>query len=161
MRKINSLISDSSIGALSSGAASFSQSNPLSQLAKKAQAHQVLQQFWAAAMPPLLSQLSFTGSLTNGQLTVYADSAIVASKIKLNLANTLTQLQDLQQNQAMFRECKVTAIVVKVQVKSLAKPAIKVPLKLSKTAASNLQSFAETLGESALSHQLKSLASKT
>lgn len=146
MRKINTL---------------FNEHSELNMLAKNVQAHQHLQQFWHAAAPKLLSQNSFASSLNNGQLTVYADSSIVASKIKLTQASLLTQLQNLQKAHQSFRECKVTAIVVKVQVKSRHKVVIKTPRKLSANAAASLKNLAETLGESALAAKLNQLAKKT
>jgi predicted nucleic acid-binding Zn ribbon protein len=151
MRKINTL---------------FNELNEHNMLAKNVQAHQHLQQFWHAATPKLLSQNSFASSLNNGQLTVYADSSIVASKIKLTQASLLTQLQNLQLSNPLFRECKVTAISVKVQVKSRPKAIIKTPRKLSNHAATSLKTLAENLlvknkGESALATKLKHLATKT
>jgi hypothetical protein len=151
MRKINTLFSDySTLGAL----------------AKNVQAHQNLQQLWQAATPNLLSQNSFASSLSNGQLTIYANSSIVASKIKLTQASLLTQLQNLQLSDPLFRECKVTAISVKVQVKSRPKPIIKTPRKLSINAANSLKNLAENLllenkGESVLAAKLNHLATKT
>ena len=146
MRKINAL---------------FSETSELNNLAKKVQARQSLQHFWQAAAPNILSQNSFAGSLNNAQLTVYADSAIVANKIKLTQASLLTQLQNLQKDDPLFRECKVTSIVVKVQVKSRQKPAIKTPRRLSQKAANSLKSLAENLGDSPLSAKLNNLARKT
>lgn len=146
MRKINTLFSDD---------------NQLNALAKNVQAHQNLQRLWHAVAPKILSQASFASSLTNSQLTVYADSAIVASKIKLSHASLLTQLQNLQKNDPLFRECKVTAITVKVQVKSRPKPIIKTSRKLSASAAASLKQLAEDLGESPLAIKLNTLASKS
>jgi hypothetical protein len=151
MRKINSLLSNNS---------------QLSLLAKNLQLHQHLQQFWLVAAPKLLSENSFASNLTNGQLTVYADSAIVANKIKLSQASLLTQLQNLQKTNPLYRDCKVTAISVKVQVKSRPKPVIKTPRQLTPGAASSLKNLAEDLlaknkGESILAAKLKILASKT
>lgn len=145
MRKIDTLLNHNS---------------QLSALTKNVQSHQLLQKFWVAASPQMLSNLSFVGSLINGQLTVYAHSAIVANKIKLTIANLLTQLQNLQQSNPNFRECKVTAIVVKVQVKSHPKVPAKPIRKLSKNASNSLKKLALDLGESPLSSQLNSLASK-
>jgi hypothetical protein len=129
------------------------------------QAHQQLQQLWQLATPKILSQNSFASSLSNGQLMVYANSAIVANKIKLTQASLLTQLQNLQKTHQTFRECKVTAISVKVQVKSRPKPIIKTPRKLSASAANSLKNLAENLlaenkGESPLALKLSALASK-
>ena len=150
MRKINAL---------------FSENSELNHLAKNVQAHQSLQQFWQTAAPKILSQNSFASSLINGQLTLYADSAIVANKIKLTQANLLTQLQNLQENDPLFRVCKVTSISVKVQVKSRSKPNIKAPRRLSYNAANSLKNLAEDLlannkGDSPLATKLKILASK-
>jgi Dna[CI] antecedent, DciA len=146
MRKINTLLSDH---------------NTLGALAKNVQVHQNLQQLWHAATPKILSQNSFASSLNNNQLTVYADSAIVANKIKLTQASLLTQLQNLQKNNPLFGECKVTAISVKVQVKSRHKTVIKTPRKLSNHAATSLKNLAETLGDSPLATKLNTLARKT
>jgi hypothetical protein len=151
MRKINTVFSESK----------YNERSELNILTKNVQAHQLLQQLWQAAAPKLLSQNSFVSSLTKSQLTIYADSAIVANKIKLTQASLLTQLQNLQINDPIFRECKVTAITVKVQVKSRPKLAIKTPRKLSSNAAASLKSLAENLGESPLATKLITLASKT
>ena len=145
MRKINTL---------------FTANSQFDTLAKNVQTYQHLQQFWQAATPILFAQSTFVSSLNSGQLTVYADSAIVANKIKLIHASLLTQLQNLQKSHPLFGECKVTAIVVKVQVKSRVKPIAKAPRKLSANAANSLKHLAETLGESALASKLTLLASK-
>jgi hypothetical protein len=147
MRKLNALLK----------ATADSQFNSL---AKQANAHLNLRQFWEAVAPKILSQHSFAGSLTSGLLTIYADNASVAAKIKLSSANLLSQLQILQESDPFYKECKVTAIAVKVQVKSQPKPFEKKPRKLSNLAATNLKNLAEQLGDSALSDKLKQLASK-
>jgi hypothetical protein len=90
---------------------------------------------------------------------------MLASKIKLTQASLLKQLQNLQLNDPLFRECKVTAISVKVQVKSRPKPIIKTPRKLSTSAANSLKNLAEDLlaknkGESPLAAKLNALARK-
>ena len=150
MRKINALFSHYG----------QTQDNQINILAKQANAHLNLRQFWEAIAPHTLSQASFAGSLNNGQLTIYAYNATVATKIKLVSANLLTQLQNLQHSDPFYRECKVTAITVKVQVKSQPKPAIKTPRKLSQQAAGALNTLAEKLGDSALADKLKQLANK-
>lgn len=144
----------------------FSENSELNKLSKNVQAHQSLQYFWVAAAPKLLSQNSFASNLINGQLTIYADSAIVANKIKLTQASLLTQLQNLQKTNPLFRDCKVTAINAKVQVKSRPKPIIKAPRSLSNNAANSLKKLAEDLliknkGESPLAAKLNILARKT
>lgn len=157
MRKFNTLLNHNS---QPNSSAATNGSNPINTLTKNVQSHQLLQQFWVAGCPQMLSNFSFVGSLQNGQLTVYARSAIVANKIKLTIANLLTQLQNLQKTDPNFRECKVTAIVVKVQVKSQYKPPVKPNRKLSYSGAESLKKLALDLGESALSVKLNSIADK-
>ena len=157
MRKINTLLSQPHDRS--------HDNNQFSQLTKQAQAHLTLQQFWQFAAPVIVGENSFASSLTNGQLTILADSAMVANKIKLTQASLLTQLQNLQSDSQAFRECKVTAIVVKVQVKSRPKPVIKAPRTLSTRASNTLKQLAEDLlaknkGDSPLATKLKMLASK-
>ena len=147
MRKINILLSKSA-------------DSQFNNLTKQANTHLNLRQLWEAATPKLLSQHSFAGSLSNGQLTVYAYNASVATKIKLNSASLLTQLQNLHASDPFYKECKVTSITVKVQVKSQPKPITKAPRTLTKHAATNLKKLAEQLGDTALSEKLNQLASK-
>jgi hypothetical protein len=149
MRKINTLLSEN---------------GQLNALTKNVQSRTFLQQLWQLAAPNILAQSSHVISLDNGQLTVLADSAIIANKIKLTqvslLSSLLTQIQNLQKNEPLLRECKVTAISVKVQVKSTSKPGIKAPRMLSAKAATSLKTLAQGLGESPLATKLNALASK-
>jgi hypothetical protein len=154
MRKINTLLGQSQ------------DNSQFGQLTQRAQAHLTLQQFWLSATPKIVGENSFASSLTNGQLSILADSAIVANKIKLTQASLLTQLQNLQNSSQTFRECKVTAIVVKVQVKSRPKAIIKTPRRLSYNASNSLKQLAEDLlaknkGDSPLAVKLKVLANKS
>ncbi len=139
----------------------FSNSNALDNLNKNLLAHQILQQFWQAAAPKIIAENSFASSLINGQLFVLADSALVSSKIKLTQASLLTQLQNLQFNSQAFRECKVTAITVKVQVKSRPKAITVAPRVLSRRASNTLKQFAVDLGDSPLASKLQMLANKS
>ena len=150
MRKINALF----------GQTLQHDNSPFTQLTKQAQSHLTLQQFWLTASPKILGDNSFASNLTNGQLTILANSAMVANKIKLTQASLLTQLQNLQNSAQTFRECKVTVIVVKVQVKSHPKLVIKTPRTLSNHASNSLKQLAEQLGDSPLADKLKVLASK-
>jgi Dna[CI] antecedent, DciA len=138
----------------------FSKSNELNNLNKNVQAHQLLQHFWLTAAPKIIAENSFACSLINGQLLILADSALVTNKIKLTQASLLTQLQNLRLSTQAFRECKVTAITVKVQVKSRPKVVIKAPRVLSRRASNSLKQFAEDLGDSLLANKLQALASK-
>ncbi len=147
MRKINTLFNESADSQFNS-------------LTKQANAHLNLRQLWEAIAPIMLSQSSFAGSLNNGQLTIYAHNASVAAKIKLTSASLLTQLQNLAISDPFYRECKVTSITVKVQVKSQPKPIVKTPRKLSNQASASLKNLANKLGNTTLSDKLKQLASK-
>lgn len=152
MRKLNSLLAIHSVNAHSG--------SELSTLAKQVNAHLNLQQFWEAIAPKIVSQSSFAGSLSNGQLTIYAYNATAAAKINLTSATLLTQLQNLAISDPFYREYKVTAIRVKVQVKSTPKPIVKAPRKLTQNAANKLQGLAEQLGNTALADKLTKLANK-
>lgn len=134
--------------------------NQLRRLTQQTNAYLQLTALWNAAAPKTLSQFSSVGNLHNGQLTIYAHNAAVATKIKLTNASLLTRLQKLQETEVNYRECKVTAISVKVQVKSPTLPALRTHKKLSSQASRQLQAFANQLGDSALSRKLKSLAEK-
>lgn len=149
MRKINTLLTESSeLQIVNSSAASRVQLNKL----------------WQASAPKVLSQSSKAIALENGQLKVLADSPIIANKIKLTqvdlISSLLTQLENLQKNESFLRECKVTSISVKVQVKSTPRPALKAPRIISAKASTNLKKLAQELGDSALAQKLNSLANK-
>ncbi len=149
MRKINTLLTESSE----------------LQLVKSSAASRVLlNKLWQASAPKVLSQSSKAIALENGQLKVLADSPIIANKIKLTqvdlISSLLTQLENLQKNESFLRECKVTSISVKVQVKSTPRPALKAPRIISAKASTNLKKLAQELGDSALAQKLNSLANK-
>ena len=110
------------------------------------------QKIWEAIAPDNLASLSRAGSIKNRQFTVFAVNNAVAAKIKLLIPSLLIQLEK--------RECEVTAIRVKVQVKSRPKATIKIPRTLSSNAANSLKSLAQHLGESPLATKLNSLARK-
>jgi hypothetical protein len=122
--------------------------------------HQLLQQYWHACTPQIIYQHSHVAGLDNGLLSVYADSALVVSKIKLTQVSILTQLQHTQLANPSFRECKVTAINVKVQVVSKPIVTVKRPRKLTAEASKSLKKLADNLGESALGTKMRILASK-
>lgn len=138
----------------------LSKSSELHTIARNVSAHQQLQQFWLAAVPKVVANNSFASKLNNNQLIVYADSAIVANKIKLIQASLLTQLENLHKNNPKFKDYKVSAIVVKVRVKSTSITITKPPRVLSAKAASCLNNLATNLGESTLAAKLNKLASK-
>lgn len=145
MRKINSLLNNNSeLGALSG----------------RLDVHTLLQQLWCAAAPALIVKSSHVATLDNGLLTIYADNAAVANKIKLTHASLLMQLQNLQKNTPTFRECKVTAIAVKVQVKSRVVKPQKTSRHLSPKASASLKKLINELGESPLTMRLQALVNQ-
>lgn len=149
MRKINTLLTESS---------------ELQLVNASAASRVLLNKLWQASAPKVLSQSSKAIALENGQLKVLADSPIIANKIKLTqvdlISSLLTQLENLQKNESFLRECKVTSISVKVQVKSTPRPALKSPRIISAKASNNLKKLAQELGDSALAQKLNSLANK-
>ncbi|PKO63793.1 MAG: DUF721 domain-containing protein, partial [Betaproteobacteria bacterium HGW-Betaproteobacteria-17] len=71
---------------------------------------QTAQTIWAEIAPGNLAELSHANSIKNGQITVLANNNAVAAKIKLLSPSLLIQLEK--------KGYEVTAIQVKVQVKS-------------------------------------------
>jgi hypothetical protein len=134
---------------------------PLRKLAQQAQSHQKLQTFWQSVVPKELASLTAAQALSTEKLIVIAYNPSAATKTKLLSARLLTQLQNLQKTNPNFKECKVTAIVVKMQVKSATygapKPKRKVPLR----ASHKLKQLADALGDSELAGKLKHLAENT
>lgn len=110
---------------------------------------QAAQKIWEAIAPDNLAQFSHAGSIKNQQFTVFADNSVVAAKIKLLIPSLLIKLQK--------QECEVTAIRVKVQVKSTP-PVKQKPLKkLSPVAVSQLKRLGKKLSGTALGDALDKL----
>jgi len=145
MRKINSL---------------FGQNAQRSTLAKQVQEKELINQLWHSVTPIELSTTSHAHQLEHGLLTVFADNGAIASKIKLSQASLLKAFNNLIEKRAQSNLCKVTAIKVKVQVKSSPHPRQKRAIVLSTTGAQHIQHLAEQLGESKLAEILNRLASK-
>jgi hypothetical protein len=145
MRKLNSL---------------FGQNAQLSALAQQIQEKELLNKLWLLATPPELSTTSHAYQLDDGLLTVYADNGTIASKIKFTQASLLKALENCCQQDNNFSQCKVTAIKVKVQVKSTIRPKQTRAITLSSTAAQQLNQLVDQLGESKLATILSRLASK-
>lgn len=151
MRKINTLLN----------ASKGKTNSQFNTLVAQANLHLNLQQFWQAAAPQAISHLSTVGHLKNELLTVYAHNNSAAAKIKLTSASLLTQLQNLQKTDPFYKQCKVTGINVKVQVKSQQKRATSVPRTLSRSAATTLRKLAHTLGDTTLADKLNKLADQS
>ena len=127
---------------------------------------QAAQEIWAAIAPDNLAKLSHAGSIKNQQLTVFTDNNVVAAKIRLFIPSLLIKLENEvlnQENQASSPKNsahKVTAIRVKVQVKSTPQTKPKVIKKLSAQAATDLNQLAKKLAGTALGDALARLATK-
>lgn len=120
--------------------------------ALKVQAKQaaMAQSLWLAIAPRAVTQFSHASGIENHQLQLFADNSAVAAKIKLLTPSLLIQLEK--------QGCEVTAIRVKVQVKSNSHPPQKTIKKLSSNAAANIQHLAEKLSGSPLGDVLARLA---
>ncbi|MDD2834238.1 MAG: DciA family protein [Methylotenera sp.] len=86
------------------------QQTELSALSHRNKEAHAAQTIWAQIAPDNLAELSHINSIKNGQLTVLAHNNAVAAKIKLLSPSLLIQLEK--------KGYEVTAIRVKVQVKS-------------------------------------------
>lgn len=114
------------------------------------QQNQAAQKIWGVIAPDNLAQYSHATSIKNQQLTVYANNNAVAAKIKLLIPSLLIKLEK--------QECEVTAIRVKVQVKSTPPPKLKTRKTLSPTAVTQLQLLGKKLSGTALGDALIKLA---
>ena len=112
----------------------------------------VAQKIWLSIAPGNLGQLSHASSIKNQQLNLYASNNAVAAKIKLCIPSLLIQLEK--------QGCEVTAIRVKVQVKSSPQAQPKAIKKLSQQAANELDGLAKKLSGTDLGDALARLASK-
>jgi hypothetical protein len=110
------------------------------------------QKIWLSIAPGNLGQLSHASSIKNQQLNLYASNNAVAAKIKLCIPSLLIQLEK--------QGCEVTAIRVKVQVKSSPQAQPKAIKKLSRQAANELDGLAKKLSGTDLGDALARLASK-
>lgn len=113
---------------------------------------QAAQKLWEAVAPDNLAQLSHATSVHNQQFTVFADNNAVAAKIKLFIPSLLIKLQK--------QGCEVTAIRVKVQVKSSPQARPKIIKKLSRKASAELQILANKLSGTPLGDALTQLSKK-
>ncbi|MDO9050147.1 MAG: DciA family protein [Methylotenera sp.] len=111
---------------------------------------QTAQKIWEAIAPDNLAKLSHVSSIENKRFTVFANNNAVAAKIKLLIPSLLIKLEK--------QEYEVTAIRVKVQVKSNPKPKLKSLKKLSPIAATHLQQLGQSLSGTALGDALIKLA---
>lgn len=111
---------------------------------------QTAQKIWVAVAPDNLAQFSHASSIKNRQLTLFANNSAVAAKIKLLIPSLLIKLEK--------QECEVTAIRVKVQVKSTPQPKPRTLKKLSPMAVTQLKQLGEKLSGTALGDALTRLS---
>ncbi len=122
----------------------------LAALNARNQKTQAAQKIWGAIVPDNLAQFSHASSIKNQQFTVFADNNAVAAKIKLLIPSLLIKLEK--------QECEVTAIRVKVQVKSTPQPKPATLKKLSPSAVTQLQQLGKKLSGTTLGDALIKLA---
>ena len=121
-------------------------------LKAKTKEAQIAQTIWLNVSPENLAQCSHAYRLKDKQLSVFADNNAVAAKIKLLIPSLLIKLEK--------QGCEVTAIRVKVQVKSTPETPTKPVKKLSHHAATELTILAEKLTGTSLGDALARLAKK-
>jgi len=121
----------------------------------------LIQQWWQSVLPPELLHHCSASHIKDNTLFIIAGNAAVATKIKFLHASLLNKLENSQKTHKNLSNCKVTAIKVKVQVKSTpTKKAKRVP-SLNTTNASHLLALSQTLAGSELAHVLTRLAKKS
>lgn len=107
---------------------------------------------WQQIAPENLASLSRGVQIKNQQLVISASNNAVAAKIKLFIPSLLIQLQN--------RGYEVTAIRLKVQVKSTPQTKPKTIKKLSNAASEHLNLLANKLSGTELGDALAKLAQK-
>lgn len=107
---------------------------------------QAAQKMWETIAPDNLARFSHASTIKNQQFTIFADNNAVAAKIKLLTPSLIHKLQK--------QGCEVTAILVKVQVKSSPQPKQKQLKKLSPVATEQLHLLSEKLSGTALGEAL-------
>lgn len=95
----------------------FTHHNELKPLLQEANDRQQLQQLWYAVAPEF-SKLSQVLALEHGTLIIGAYSGAVASKIRLLETGLIKRIGDFCQNSQKIKGLNLSAIKVKVQVKS-------------------------------------------
>lgn len=122
------------------------------ELEQRQKASHLAQKAWEAIAPDNLANISKAVIIKENVLYIATQHNAVASKIKFLTPSLLTKLEKL--------DIEVTAIQVKVQVKSVEPIKPKTQKTLSKVAAKNLNQLADTLeDDSALAKVLAKLAS--
>jgi hypothetical protein len=132
----------------------FKHNQELKPLLDEAYDRQQLQQLWSAVAPEL-SKLSQVLAVEDGILTIAAHSGAVASKIRLLETGLMQRIRDFCQNSQKIKGLNLSAIKVKVQVKSQPKPRQKRIQSPSDQALNTLQTCADQIENPALEAALR------
>lgn len=132
----------------------FTHNHELKPLLEEAYDRQQLQKLWSAVAPEL-SKLSQVLAVEHGILTIGAQSGAVASKIQLLETGLIRRIEDFCQNSQKIKGLNLSAIKVKVQVKSRLKPKQKRIKSPSNQALSTLEACADKIENPALEAALR------
>lgn len=132
----------------------FTNHHELKPLLEEANDRQRLQQLWCTVAPEL-SKLSQVLALEDGTLTIGAYSGAVASKIRLLETGLLQKIREFYQNSRKNKGLNLSAIKVKVQVKSRPKIKQKRIQSPSNQALNTLEACADKIDNPALETALR------
>ena len=129
-------------------------SDRLRSLTRDAQRNAELHQVLVDTAPPELTQACCVKQLRDGTLTLLAENAAIAAKLKQLAARLLVAYQK--------QRCEVTSIRIEVQVKEAADapPPAREPKRLSIETIENLDKLAGQLDDSPLKQALTTLAGR-
>jgi hypothetical protein len=138
----------------------FNSDNNINAFTKLATHKALVSELWYTAIPQELKECTQASQLKDGTLYVVAHFASAASKIKFLEASLLNALENSQKMHANLIPTKVTAIKVKVQVKSATVTKQKHLPTLNATNAEHLLSLSKRIEGTPLAVILNSLVSK-
>jgi hypothetical protein len=129
-------------------------SDRLRSLTRDAQRNAGLHQVLVDTAPPELTQACCVKQLRDGTLTLLAENAAIAAKLKQLAARLLVAYQK--------QRCEVTSIRIEVQVREAADapPPAREPKRLSIETIENLDKLASQLDDSPLKQALTTLAGR-
>lgn len=132
----------------------FKHHHDLKPLLQEADDRQQWQQCWAAVAPEF-SRFSHVLALHDGTLTIAVQSGMVASRIKLLESQLLQRIRDFYQNSRKIKGLNLSAIKVKVQVKSRPQSRHKRIKAPSERALDTLEHYASEANNPALQAALR------
>lgn len=138
----------------------FNHDGALQSLNHQAQQKMLIEQWWRSVLPPELVPLCNANHMSNHTLVVFAHHAAAAAKINFLQASLLNALKNLQKSHPFETMDKVTAIKVKVQVKSTKYNKTKPKPTLNQENAQHLLQLSQSLAESDLAITLNKLAKR-